>query len=203
MTTRAESAAHTRQALLVAASALLDHGGPEAVTLREVGSGAGVSRSAAYRHFVGKDELLAAVAADAWAVVADGLDAISSDAERSPGDAVRSALHALSDLGLGRPHLYRLMFATPAGAPTIPAAARAQDGLVSLVGRIVGADAARHHAALLFAAAHGLTDLDTHGHLPPDKWHADRHTLIDLAVSSLPHGDNGNGAAGSTGNADV
>ncbi|MCG7634656.1 TetR/AcrR family transcriptional regulator [Gordonia McavH-238-E] len=187
MTTRAESAAHTRQALLAAASTLLDRGGPDAVTLREVGSGAGVSRSAAYRHFDGKDELLAAVAAEAWAVVADGLDVIATDPDLPAEDAVRSGLHALSDLGLGRPHLYRLMFATPVGAPAIPAAARAQDRLVFLVSRIVGADAARHHAALLFATAHGLTDLDTHGHLPPDKWHADRHTLIDLAVSSLPH----------------
>ncbi|WP_055475715.1 TetR/AcrR family transcriptional regulator [Gordonia sp. HS-NH1] len=189
MTTRAETAAHTRQALLATASALLDQGGPEAVTLREVGSGAGVSRSAAYRHFVGKDELLAALAAEAWAVVADGLEVIASDPDLSPEDAVRTAMHALSDLGLDRPHLYRLMFATPAGAPAIPAAARAQNGLMSLVSRIVGADAARHHAALLFATTHGLTDLDTHGHLPPDKWRADRHTLIDLAVSSLPHGD--------------
>ncbi|MFE0751253.1 TetR/AcrR family transcriptional regulator [Gordonia sp. NPDC058843] len=203
MTTRAESAAHTRQALLAAASTLLDHGGPEAVTLREVGSGAGVSRSAAYRHFVGKDELLAAVAAEAWAVVADGLDVISSDPDLSAEDAVRSALYALSDLGLNRPHLYRLMFATPAGAPAIPGAVRAQDGLVSLVSRIVGADAARHHAALLFATAHGLTDLDTHGHLPPAKWHADRHALIDLAVSSLSSGRNRNGADSSNGSADV
>ena len=44
MTSRLESAAKTRRALLDAAAELLDEGGPEAVTLREVGSRAGVSR---------------------------------------------------------------------------------------------------------------------------------------------------------------
>ena len=46
MTSRLESAAKTRRALLDAAAELLDEGGPEAVTLREVGSRAGVSRAA-------------------------------------------------------------------------------------------------------------------------------------------------------------
>ncbi|ATD72836.1 MULTISPECIES: TetR/AcrR family transcriptional regulator [Gordonia] len=188
MPTRAESAAQTRRALLDAAAALLDTGGPEAVTLREVGNGAGVSRSAPYRHFADKDALLAALASQAWEVVAGGLDAIVADAGLHPEDALRTALRALSDLGVGRPHLYRLMFATPAGAPAIPATARAQDGLMNLVGRVIGPDAerdaARHHAALLLATAHGVTELDIHGHLPPEKWHADRYRLIDLAVST-------------------
>ncbi|WP_439031570.1 TetR/AcrR family transcriptional regulator [Gordonia terrae] len=184
MTTRAESAAQTRQALLAAAGSLLDRGGPEAVTLREVGSGAGVSRTAAYRHFDDKDDLLAALAAEAWELVADALDAIVADATPTAEEAVRTALRGLSDLGIRRPHLYRLMFASPAGAPAIPGAVRAQDGLLALVGRIVPPDAARHHAALLLAVAHGLTDLDTHGHLPQAKWHADRDTLLELAVST-------------------
>ena len=48
---RVESAAATRRALLDDAAALLDSGGPDAVTLREVGARAGVSRGAPYRHF--------------------------------------------------------------------------------------------------------------------------------------------------------
>ncbi|HEX6345255.1 TetR/AcrR family transcriptional regulator [Umezawaea sp.] len=66
MVTRAESAATTRRALLDAAGALLDKGGTDAVTLREVGADAGVSRSAPYRHFADKESLLVAVATEAW-----------------------------------------------------------------------------------------------------------------------------------------
>lgn len=64
MVTRAESAALTRRALLDAAAELLDLGGPEAVTLREVGARAGVSRGAPYRHFADKDSLPTAVATE-------------------------------------------------------------------------------------------------------------------------------------------
>ena len=63
--TRSESAAATRQSLLEAAGALLDAGGPEAVTLREVGARTGVSRSAPYRHFADKETLLTVLATNA------------------------------------------------------------------------------------------------------------------------------------------
>ncbi|MYR07072.1 TetR family transcriptional regulator [Gordonia sp. SID5947] len=188
MATRAESAAQTRQALLDAAVVLLDRGGPEAVTLRDVGAGAGVSRSAAYRHFVDKDALLKAVATDAWAAVAVGLDAITGDESLSPERALRTALGALSDLGHSRPHLYRLMFAqtTDEPASVAEAAGRAQDTFLELVGRLVGGERARPYAGVLMAAAHGVTDLDLTGHLPREKWHADRHQLIDLVVGMIP-----------------
>ena len=61
-----ESAAATRRALLDDAGELLDCGGPDAVTLREVGARAGVSRGAPYRHFANKESLLTAVAAEGW-----------------------------------------------------------------------------------------------------------------------------------------
>ncbi|AZG46172.1 TetR/AcrR family transcriptional regulator [Gordonia insulae] len=189
-TTRAETAALTRQALLDAAAELLDRGGPDAVTLREVGGGAGVSRSAAYRHFDDKDALLMALATDAWATVAAGVEAIVGDDSLSPTAALRTALEAVSDLGRARPHLYRLMFAQPttSSAPTVEAAGRAQDGFLVLVGRVVGVERARPFAGVLMAAAHGVTDLDLSGHLPPEKWHADRHQLMDLLVEMIARG---------------
>ena len=52
----------TRERLIAAAKQLVDEGGPGAVTLREVGRRAFVSHNAAYRHFVNRDALLAAVA---------------------------------------------------------------------------------------------------------------------------------------------
>jgi AcrR family transcriptional regulator len=55
--------ASTRDRLVEAAAGLLDEGGVPAVTLREVGRRAGVSHNAPYKHFAGKEELLAAVAA--------------------------------------------------------------------------------------------------------------------------------------------
>jgi AcrR family transcriptional regulator len=54
-----------------AASTLLADGGPDAVTLRAVGAAAGVSRTAPYRHFEDKDDLLSAVAADTLVFMAE------------------------------------------------------------------------------------------------------------------------------------
>ncbi|MBX9748821.1 MAG: TetR family transcriptional regulator, partial [Roseococcus sp.] len=51
-----------RAALLDAADALLDEGGDGAVSLREAARRAGVSPTAAYRHFADKEALLAALA---------------------------------------------------------------------------------------------------------------------------------------------
>lgn len=55
-----------RKTLLDAAITLVGEVGPRAFTLREVARRAGVSHNAPYRHFAGKDELLAAVAAEGF-----------------------------------------------------------------------------------------------------------------------------------------
>jgi len=111
--TRSESAAATRQSLLEAAGALLDAGGPEAVTLREVGARTGVSRSAPYRHFADKDSLLTVLATSAVTQLGDTLEGLANS-DDPPERSLRAALLSLITIGRTRPHLYRLMFTTPA-----------------------------------------------------------------------------------------
>lgn len=55
-----------RQALILAAVRTIDRSGVDALTLRAVGAGLGVSRTALYRHFQDKNTLLAAVAAEGF-----------------------------------------------------------------------------------------------------------------------------------------
>src|ERR1700743_3265675 len=115
--TRSESAAATRRALVEAAGVLLDLGGVDAVTLREVGARAGVSRSAAYRHFADKDALLTVLAASALSGLGAALEELAAG-DDPPEQSLRRGLITLLDIGRTRPHLYRLMFTTPAGDPT-------------------------------------------------------------------------------------
>lgn len=185
MVTRVESAAATRRALLDAATALLETGGPEAVTLREVGAHAGVSRSAPYRHFADKDALLTAVATVAWDELGDRLAALDPGAASRQN--VREALSCLVAIGRERPHLYRLMYTTPAGDATllIRAAQRSQDRFLAIVTRLVGAERAERSGALLLACAHGVTGLEVSGNLPREKWHATGEDLIDHLVDLL------------------
>src|SRR5277367_646153 len=185
--TRSETAAMTREALLDAAGALLDTGGPDAVTLREVGARTGVSRSAPYRHFANKETLLTALATNAMNQLGDTLERLATD-DDPPEQSLRAALLSLVAIGRARPHLYRLMFTTPTGDLTaaVLAAERTQDLFLDLVGRITGSRQARRYGALLLTSAHGITGLDLSGHLDLDKWHTNAEELIDTLISLLP-----------------
>lgn len=187
VTTRAESAAATRRSLIEAAGALLDLGGVEAVTLREVGARSGVSRSAAYRHFADKESLLAELATNALRELGDALEELVGS-EDSPEDCLRSALLSLIAIGRTRPHLYRLMFTPPAGDPTaaMRVAERTQGLFLEMVGRITGPQQAPRYGALILTSAHGITGLDLSGHMDLDKWHTSAEELVDTLISVLP-----------------
>jgi len=187
MVSRAESAAATRRALLDAAAELLDEGGPEAVTLREVGARAGVSRGAPYRHFADKDSLLTAIAAEAWDRLTDETRALRADAGLSPSERLRAAITGLIAVGRGRPHLYQLMFTTPAGDPTtlLRAASHNQDEFLAIIGELVGDRNARHYGALMLTSAHGIVSMEVAGHLAGEKWGTTAEDLITTQVGMI------------------
>ena len=185
--TRSETAAATRQSLLEAAGVLLDAGGPEAVTLREVGARTGVSRSAPYRHFADKEALLTVLATNAVNELGDTLDGLASS-DDPPEQSLRTALLSLVSIGQTRPHLYRLMFTAPTGDPTaaVRAADRTWELFIDIVGRVVGAEKARRYGALLLTNAHGIAGFESSGHLVWDKWQVTVEELIDMIVGLLP-----------------
>ena len=186
--TRSETAAATRESLLNAAGALLDAGGPEAVTLREVGARTGVSRSAPYRHFADKEALLTVLATNALSRLGDTLEGLATSAD-PPERTLRAALLSLISIGRNRPHLYRLMFTTPTGDPTtaILAAERTWDLFIDIVGRVVGPEQARRYGPLLLTNAHGIAGLESSGHLAWDKWHITAEELLDTIITLLPN----------------
>jgi AcrR family transcriptional regulator len=188
MTPRAETAAATRQALLDAAGALLEAGGPETVTLREVGARAGVSRSAPYRHFASKESLLTELATRAWEELGDDLQSLAENPSLSAPKRLRAMLAALVAIGRSRPHIYRLMFTTPSSDPTaaVRAATRTHNLFVQLVGGVVGTRRALKFAALLLTSAHGITGLELSGHLCFDTWHTDGDAVLELLIGLLP-----------------
>lgn len=87
------------------------------MTLRGVGARAGVSRSAPYRHFADKENLLTVLATDAWNEIGDVLEVLVADSETPRAQTIRRALLSLVTTGRSRPHLYRLMFTTPGRRP--------------------------------------------------------------------------------------
>jgi AcrR family transcriptional regulator len=187
--TRSETAAATRASLLEAAGALLDAGGPEAVTLREVGARTGVSRSAPYRHFADKEALLTVLATNAVSQLGDTLEGLANG-DDPPERSLRAALLSLISIGRTRPHLYRLMFTTPTGDPTaaVLAADRTWDLFLDIVGRVVGPEQARRYGPLLLTNAHGIAGFESSGHLVWDKWRITAEELLDTIITLLPDG---------------
>ena len=163
----------TRERLIAAAKQLLDEGGPEAVTLREVGRRAFVSHNAAYRHFVNRDALLAALADEDL----DDLVCLFRDVEETDSNslaALRSSLLHLVDFARKRPGRYRLMLSetsvrNPSGATEQKATAAFQ-ALAEHIAKCqaegdLRAGDTRKLAGLVFATVHGLIDLERGGRL--------------------------------------
>lgn len=186
MTTRAESAAATRNALVRAAAELLDEGGPDAVTLRAVGARAGVSRGAPYGHFEDKAHLLTQLAVDAWTSLADDVEHLRAEPDATPAETLERALLALIGLGRKQPHRYALMFSTPADAPDAAAAAsRVENQYLDAVAALVGEADARRYGALLMSSAHGIAGLELTGHLAEEKWGVDGEELVRTLVGAI------------------
>lgn len=186
MVTRIEAAATTRRALVCAASELLDEGGPDAVTLRGVGARAGVSRGAPYGHFQDKSHLLAELAINAWNSLADNVERLRADVAFSPSTRLETALLALIDVGRQQPHLYALMFNTPAGEPAAAAASsRLEHQYLAIVADLVGESDAPRYGALLMSSAHGIAGLQLSGHLAKEAWTVNGEQLVRMLVDAI------------------
>ncbi len=183
------SSKDTRSALISAAAHLLDAGGPNAVTLREVGKRAGVSHNAPYKHFAGKEDLLAAVAERELARQARG----AGEQKAPPLKELRARMHSYIRWANTYPQRFKLTFGTWSGEHEGlgETAGAARAGLIDLVARAqqVGAlppgDPERL-AYLFFALAHGAADLALGGHLArTGKGKADPEDLVDDLIAYL------------------
>jgi AcrR family transcriptional regulator len=182
-----------RRALLDEAAALVQEGGAAAVTMRDLAVRAGVSRTAAYRHFEGKDGLLVAVAAEGF----ERLDAALRGA--GAGLAGRARVEAMGRayvrFALGHPAHYRLMYGRDAlsrrEAPELQAAAdRAYDTLVALIAEeqaagVLGAGDPGRLAYVAWSLVHGLALLIVDGQIEAP---GDPDALAALAIGRLLDG---------------
>lgn len=163
----------TRDRLAAAAAALLDRGGPDAVTLREIGRQAGVSHNAPYKHFADKAALLAEIATRHLQSLARQVDRATRDAG-SDRDAMEAAALVYVRWAARRPERFKLTFSRlEIDAPDLAAAAIA--ARVAFVRPFVRAEQrgaitvdAESAALLAWTIAHGAVDLDLNGHLRKD-----------------------------------
>jgi AcrR family transcriptional regulator len=213
-TPRSRAAADTyhhgnlRQALLNHAVELARTGGPDAVVLRDVQRLAGVSNSAAYRHYADRCALLAAVAEVAQTRLADAM-AARMNAVPNRGPKASRALRRLRatgqgyiDFALAEPGLFRTAFVhegVSRGGRALPIEdagvipehhpfqilMRCIDDLVAL--GVVSADRRDGLDEAAWAAVHGLSTLLLDGPLsaaPP----ARKQVIVDRLLDAIADG---------------
>jgi len=157
-----------RNALITAAAQLAAKGGPESVTIRAAARKAGVTPTAAYRHFAGHEELLLMAKERALDALTEAMH--KEVAARSmSSDPVHRALARFGALGRGyiafaraEPGLFRTVFA-PEG-PVLDNRERASSNPYQV---LLGA----------------LDELVEVGYLPPE-----RRPIAELAAWSMVHG---------------
>jgi AcrR family transcriptional regulator len=170
-------------ALIEASIALAREGGPDRVILREAARAAGVSHSAAYRHFNDREALLAEVSRFARSELAAEMRR-RVDRSRDPRRRLRAVGTAYIDFALSEPGLFRAAFtshpaispeAQPGRATGCEEHAGAGDDPYEIVGRVLDEaqaaglmDPHRRPGAEIAAwsAVHGLAGLLLDGALP-------------------------------------
>jgi len=184
-----------KQALLEASLDLIREIGASAFTLREVARRAGVSHNAPYRHFRGKEELLAVLAAQ-------GFDRLTESMVRA-AESGSSALERLRLSGRGyvqfalrHPQHFAVMFDAPRRFDSYPETrAAGERAFGTLVGYIK--DCQREGvlpsgdwkplALLAWAMVHGVAKLALSGRLPFSE-PAQVLEFTDMATQALRQG---------------
>jgi AcrR family transcriptional regulator len=144
-----------REEILAAAEAVLVADGADALTMRRLADEVGMQAPSLYKHLRDKDELLAALQARALASMGEAL------AEAGP-DLGRLAA-AYRRWGLAHPALYELATGGPLARDRLTPGL--EDEVAAPVVAAAGGD--EHRARALWAAAHGLIDLELNDRYPP------------------------------------
>ena len=99
-----------KNALRASASALIAERGVEGVSLREISQAAGVSHTAAYRHYADKQALLAELAEQGFRQLAELNRQTIAATPGGPAAQLMACGRAYVRFGVQRPHVLQLMF---------------------------------------------------------------------------------------------
>lgn len=180
----------TKQRLLAAARDHYLEVGPERFSLREVARRCGVSAPAVYRHYDGKDALLAAVCDEGFRVFASYL--MESLRQPEPLARLRATGQQYLRFALERPRDYRVIFMSEVASSDLAAQRDASPSFQFLVDRVreciagkaLQKGAPEELAVTIWAHVHGLVSLRLAGHLASA---GDDPTFSQLYTRSVDH----------------
>lgn len=161
-----------RQDVLQASLALIEEGGLDRLSMREVARKAGVSHQAPYHYFGDREAILAALAGEGFSRLGQSLARAAADAGE-PGDAVVAMGKAYVDFAIRHPPYFQVMFRADAVPLDRYPEARKQENeafgkLVEEIDKAFTGQAPeerRRIAVAVWAMVHGLATLILEGSL--------------------------------------
>jgi AcrR family transcriptional regulator len=173
-----------RSALVAAGLRLLAQRDADSLSLREVARAVGVSATAVYRHFPDKDALMAALAREGLARLAQAQREAAAAAGGGGAGFAATGL-AYVRFALANPALFRVIFASsaphsvhgPSGEEP-EAGALLRENVAAMAGIDVAAPETTVLAVRSWALVHGLAVLILDGRLPADE------SLVERAISA-------------------
>ena len=104
-----ENGIDTKQKLLDVTRQMIDTNGIDSVSMRDLGKEMNLSRSAVYRHFKNKEDLLASIVTENFDMLISRLRKLTGEID-DPRKLVSEILYTLYDFGIKNYEHYQLMF---------------------------------------------------------------------------------------------
>ena len=179
-----------RQALVEAALALIAERGPQGFTLSEAAKAADVIPAAVYRHFAGRDDLLAEVARQGFDIFAALLEFAYDEGRPTALAAFEATGRAYLAFARKYPGHYQAMFESglqPGKHPDLAhVAQKARDTMDRAADHLARAlpesrrPPARMISAHVWATSHGVVELYLRGNGGPQPWTAE--DILETAI---------------------
>ncbi|MFK7842337.1 MAG: TetR/AcrR family transcriptional regulator [Sphingorhabdus sp.] len=181
-----------RHTLIEAGHSVLNEGGVDQLSLRDLSTRAGVSQSAPYRHFKNKEALL-------QELIDGGLRELmlayqeASDLAASPKERLRRACHAYLAFAADRPGLFQLVFESN-GKFSATSISSSDDSpsfilfvkMVAAAAPALPEDKRLEAASACWSVIHGFASLKSHGEFAKE---VDETSLqinvVDIAIAAI------------------
>jgi AcrR family transcriptional regulator len=183
----------TKQKLLHITRQMIDKDGIDSVSMRDLGKEMGLSRSAVYRHFKNKEDLLAAIAAEDFTIVHSRICELIDEID-DPRKLIYTILYTYYDFSINNREHYRLMFRKQWKKEEYSDLHLSAYRLFEIIEKCV--EKAQEQkcsirsspiqlTAMVSAFIQGLIELNSAGHLEAEKGFDDPTGLINLFVGLI------------------
>lgn len=187
------STTNTKHKLIDTTRQMIDNDGIQSVSLREIGNKARLSRSAVYRHFKSKEDLLSAIVLEDFQTLKETINHIIGHTD-DPFETVAAIMKGYYTFGIDNPERYRLLFCREFNKKQYPDIHRAAFDIFETVmkciakaqaqDRIIGKSASEL-TAMVYAFVHGLALLNIAGHTESKKGLDNPYVLINSFLGML------------------